>query len=58
MNGLITDLYQLTMANALFNKGRQEGAKKEILFLPVFTERILLTAAIPSWRGLSISSSL
>ena len=24
MNGLITDLYQLTMANALFNKGRHE----------------------------------
>ena len=53
MNGLITDLYQLTMANALFNKGRHE---RKVVF-DRFTERILLTAATPSWRGLSISSS-
>ena len=54
MNGLITDLYQLTMANALFNKDATNGKS----YLTVFTERILLTAAIPSWQGLSISSSL
>lgn len=54
MNGLITDLYQLTMANALSTKDAMNGKS----CLTVFTERILLTAAIPSWRGLNISSSL
>ena len=52
-NGLITDLYQLTMANALFKKGMHEEKSS----LTAFTERTHSTADTPSWPAFSTLST-